>query len=865
MPKREADTYITNQMPDSMADLTDNNPQNEIKETPDNSLQGRRIIKKPKSQLGKLGASDTISKNLFNFSNSSSDGKKNPFASVVLMPPSNASINKDSQHTGGDSDSTNTMEDSKKTKEKKLVALNFAFTKFIKGLLHETNENSAKNLPYFPITSADLGPVFLQYQKFRNIITGNDHCETDLGNNEKNSSSYTVENQSVPMENRSSSKTPISFEHSKPAAENKHSSGLFSFNASNDVAEITKRLDKPSQAFIPTSFKFGDHSSNQDALSYKSTKENPQMIFKFESKSPHKHGDTSKLNQVEAAIGASERPSAASGFSFSNSASNVGTNEKNHHLSQSESSNSTVLFSGDNSTQNELETDPQLFKFGTTKFEAQQNGESDAKPMNFAFGSTDKKIGQSSIFANISKAQSGPVFTFGTESKSPQNQKGSVSANDNDKSPMIQNNEKKTGAVDKSLSNTKKEDSSDNIPTPVDDGTKNSFSFPSKSSCDINTSTDAENCVKFFDGPEKNGLNFGKKDNMFKNSQDQVLQDKIDQETDNLKNSEEKSKSSSFSIERKDDTDQINSRNTLSEGSTKKESFDETSFITIDSEKKQQNSSGEASVFSRLSNTTQDTPNTNGTPTSTFKKTSVFASSKNGFTFGQAAAFNNTQDEKSKINAPSSKNSSFSAFSFGSGNVTTSQSETPFSSGFKFGQFGSDNSALKSSKNIAAVPEPSKTFVNDEVEGDESKNHRTKEQEEKLITGAGEENEDSLQEINCKIWKFKGKSNEDYIDYGVNVLKIKRSKNDSKVMRLLARQPGNGKVSLNCLIVDKIMHMVVGKKQKHVNMILPELDEHGKPGISRYAALCKTAEDAKKFSDTLQECIKMVTKEENKA
>lgn len=112
-------------------------------------------------------------------------------------------------------------------------------------------------------------------------------------------------------------------------------------------------------------------------------------------------------------------------------------------------------------------------------------------------------------------------------------------------------------------------------------------------------------------------------------------------------------------------------------------------------------------------------------------------------------------------------------------------------------------------------------------------------------TGEGEEDENSLHEVRCKIWNLSdGKWN----DLGIGALKIKKHKTTSK-QRVLVRNEGNGKVTVNF----NIMSTFKPTQDKNVVTFLG-FDQTGKP--TNYRCKIKTEGDAKDLKEALEKSAK---------
>ncbi|PWN35064.1 uncharacterized protein FA14DRAFT_178445 [Meira miltonrushii] len=112
-------------------------------------------------------------------------------------------------------------------------------------------------------------------------------------------------------------------------------------------------------------------------------------------------------------------------------------------------------------------------------------------------------------------------------------------------------------------------------------------------------------------------------------------------------------------------------------------------------------------------------------------------------------------------------------------------------------------------------------------------------------TGEGEEDENSLHEVRCKIWNLSdGKWN----DLGIGALKIKKHKTTSK-KRVLVRNEGNGKVTVNF----NIMSTFKPTQDKNVVTFLG-FDQTGKP--TNYRCKIKTEGDAKDLKEALENSAK---------
>ncbi|UZJ53204.1 hypothetical protein CBS101457_002524 [Exobasidium rhododendri] len=108
-------------------------------------------------------------------------------------------------------------------------------------------------------------------------------------------------------------------------------------------------------------------------------------------------------------------------------------------------------------------------------------------------------------------------------------------------------------------------------------------------------------------------------------------------------------------------------------------------------------------------------------------------------------------------------------------------------------------------------------------------------------TGEGEEDEDCLHEVRCKVWSLKDGQ---WVDLGIGLFKIKRNKGDGK-KRVLVRNAGNGKVMVNFRLTKGFKAI---KDKNFVSFL--GFDGEGKP--VNYRCKVKTNESADELSSVME-------------
>lgn len=181
-------------------------------------------------------------------------------------------------------------------------------------------------------------------------------------------------------------------------------------------------------------------------------------------------------------------------------------------------------------------------------------------------------------------------------------------------------------------------------------------------------------------------------------------------------------------------------------------------------------------------------------------------------------------------------------FSFGFGNNNNNTTETKPAGGasaFSFG-FGKPVTTGKAD-NGDAEKKDEEMQAEDEVEEKASKEPTT----------AGEEDENTEYQTRAKVYKW---DNEDqqFKDLGVGNLRINTNKTtESKRARMLCRQEGSDKITLNAAVFKEMKVDTMGKKDIGVLMVLD-----GKP--TRYLIRVKNSEVAKELFDALEKVKDML-------
>lgn len=128
----------------------------------------------------------------------------------------------------------------------------------------------------------------------------------------------------------------------------------------------------------------------------------------------------------------------------------------------------------------------------------------------------------------------------------------------------------------------------------------------------------------------------------------------------------------------------------------------------------------------------------------------------------------------------------------------------------------------------------------DTVNAEGFRNERSEDQEELLKKGEGEEDETTVLEFRCKIFRF----DPDMRNLGIHHLKINHKNDDDKIVRLLCRQEGSGKVGVNARITAQVGTSLAGSTKKDIALIIPEIGEDGKPKVVRTVIRCKDEGEA---------------------
>lgn len=204
----------------------------------------------------------------------------------------------------------------------------------------------------------------------------------------------------------------------------------------------------------------------------------------------------------------------------------------------------------------------------------------------------------------------------------------------------------------------------------------------------------------------------------------------------------------------------------------------------------------------------------------------------------------NLGKESEKENNPASKET-------GSIEVKPLTTTKPFS----FGAIGSQSkldpasaaTASGFSLSTPSVPSPSTPQTtdtsNETTPQSTSQEETTDKPTSALLSGVGEgeEDEESLHEVRCKMWYLdQGKWN----DLGIGSLKVKRNKTTNK-RRVLVRNEGNGKVTVNFLLLASFK----AKQEKTVVSFLG-FDPTGKP--TNYRCKIKTEDAAQELKSVLE-------------
>ena len=203
------------------------------------------------------------------------------------------------------------------------------------------------------------------------------------------------------------------------------------------------------------------------------------------------------------------------------------------------------------------------------------------------------------------------------------------------------------------------------------------------------------------------------------------------------------------------------------------------------------------------------------------------------------------------------------AFKFGSETAAASTNKaitTPFTFGSSLSQdskpaFGAAGTSSAFAAAISQGPQVTKA-TEEEEENDEDGDalpveQKTEEQIAKLKTGAGEENEDTVAEVNCKIYIYGEGGN--FKEFGINILKLNKAK-DGSMWRFLARQTSTGKETLNSRLSAQSTIRIEGEKKKDIMLLNPALID-GKATFVKYAIRVKDSDIASTFVKQVEKAI----------
>ncbi|OMH85814.1 Nucleoporin nup61 [Zancudomyces culisetae] len=253
-----------------------------------------------------------------------------------------------------------------------------------------------------------------------------------------------------------------------------------------------------------------------------------------------------------------------------------------------------------------------------------------------------------------------------------------------------------------------------------------------------------------------------------------------------------------------------------------------------------------AASFAASANTTENKP------VFGFGSATSSAASEPRPLFGGAKPFGS--DVKPLFNTSSTSTSSAvppSKFSFGGG-FTSSASTLPSQPSLFGGAQLPQHSSLVMPQSTAPTAKKQEDQQGDDEEDDpekkQEKEYNAKMQELASVPGVGEENEDQLFNNRVKLYKF-NTDTKAFVDLGIGYFRINVNKSDKKKARLLCRQEGSNKVTMNASVYKKMSaEHKAGTKDTSI-VVLSQEDKE--PKLAKFTVRTKTVELADELYRTI--------------
>lgn len=145
----------------------------------------------------------------------------------------------------------------------------------------------------------------------------------------------------------------------------------------------------------------------------------------------------------------------------------------------------------------------------------------------------------------------------------------------------------------------------------------------------------------------------------------------------------------------------------------------------------------------------------------------------------------------------------------------------------------------------------------DEVPAGEEESFKQNRTNDELVRkGAGEEDEESLYEIQCKVYKPSEEGG--FTDLGKGIVKVNQNTKSNR-RRLLCRQEGSGKVILNAPLFVGMSIQEMGVR----DIGCPVFDDKG--GISRWLVRVRSSDDAKNLKQFIDAQVALMKEEKEAA
>ncbi|KAI8867624.1 hypothetical protein GQ42DRAFT_53395 [Ramicandelaber brevisporus] len=286
--------------------------------------------------------------------------------------------------------------------------------------------------------------------------------------------------------------------------------------------------------------------------------------------------------------------------------------------------------------------------------------------------------------------------------------------------------------------------------------------------------------------------------------------------------------------------------------STASTAFGNKSFSTL------ANSQTTSAFQPKMFSPTKDTATTTAAPVST----SLFGA--------KPADSSSTLTGSSMFGGSSSTFGSAKPATSGSIFGSTSGSGNGFSSAPAFGGgssgFGTSSGGLFGMATSSAAPAPAPVSAaqsNEEGGGDGEEPELYPDDEpqidaESRMQGAGEENDETLFQVRCKLYRHDAK-NAKYADLGFTILKLNRvsTPGTPSFVRLLCRQEGSGKITLNTRPFKgmSVIHTAGKKDVVFTALVTDIVDGESRTVMQRYVTKCGKADEAAEFYKVIREHI----------